>query len=220
MKCKLCGAEFHGRKNALYCSPECRLEVKRQQAKESMMKSYKPRGPKYSNCVVCGKEFRVKSGGTITCSAECRAIRQKQKEAEQNAQIKVCVCAFCGKSFETVHRPKYCGKVCRDNAKAEAAKADHPEKACKVCGKIFKPKQLRAEYCSKQCQKKLYSQRQAKRYAVEAGISLEYEHKPSHIDNKERYARAKGLHYADLQKMETIQMFARVELPEWAKPNR
>lgn len=217
MICKICGEEFTGHANAVCCSPECRLENKRLQSKMWGAKHYTPKGPKLSNCVVCGKEFQVKSGGTITCSPECRDIRRKQKESEQNAQIKVCVCAFCGKSFETVHRSKYCGKECRDKAKLQAALVDHPERHCKVCGKLFKPKNARGEYCSKQCQKKLYSQRQAKRWATQAGISLEYEHKPSHIDNIEKYARAKGLRYADLQKQETIQMFGRVELPEWVK---
>ena len=220
MICKICGEEYKGRKGSLCCSSDCTLENKRRLAREAVARNYKSKEPKLSNCVVCGKEFTVKSGGSITCSPECRAIRRKQKEAEQNAQIKVCVCAFCGRSFETVHRSKYCGKECRDKAKLQAALVDHPERHCKVCGKLFKPKTSRGEYCSKQCQKKLYSQRQAKRYAVEAGISLEYEHKPSHIDNIERYARAKGLHYADLQKRETIQMFARVELPDWAIPTR
>lgn len=221
MICKVCGEEFERHGNAKCCSEECSIENKRQESRRWSAKHYIPKaGRKTSVCVVCGKEFTVKSGGTITCSPECRDIRRKQKDAELNAKIKTCVCAFCGESFETVHRPKYCGKECRDKAKLQAALADHPERHCKVCGKLFKPKNARGEYCSKQCQKKLYSQRQAKRYAVEVGISLEYEHKPSNIDNKEKCARAKGLHYAGLQKWETIQMFARVELPEWAKGGR
>lgn len=214
MICKVCGNEFEGHGNAKCCSDECSLENKRRENRKWSNGHYIPKaGRKTSACVVCGKEFTVKSGGTITCSAECRAIRRKEKERK----TKRCTCAYCGNEFETLHIKKYCSVECRNKAKAEAARTDRPERICKVCGKKFKPKTNRGEYCSEQCQKKLYSQRQAKRWAVESGITMEYTHKPSHIDNKEKYARAKGLHYADIQKRETIQMFARVELPEWAK---
>ena len=217
MKCKICGKEFTGRKTSVCCSDDCKLENKRQLSREWAAKHYKSQaGAKTSICVVCGKEFTVQSGGTIVCSSECRAIRRKEKERS----VKKCTCAYCGNEFETLHIKKYCSVDCRNKSKAEAAKADRPERTCKVCGKRFKPKTGRSEYCSKQCQKKLYRDRQSKRWATESGISLEYEHKPSHIDNKEMYARAKGLHYADLQKRETVDMFARVELPEWAKGER
>lgn len=212
--CKICGKEFEGHMNAKCCSIECRKENKLRESRKWSAEHYIPQvGRKVSVCVVCGKEFAVKSGGTITCSAECRKIRRKEKDHK----VKKCTCAFCGKEFETLHIRRYCTAECRNKAKSAAALVDHPEKKCAVCGKTFKPKQLRAEYCSKQCQKKLYQERSQKRYAMESGISIEYSHKPSHIDDRERYARAKGLRYADLQKRESIELFARVELPEWAK---
>ena len=217
MKCKICGKEFiPSRSTAAYCSSECRLESKNQCSKRYQEKHYIPKEPKYGDCVICGKSFPIRRGGSITCSPECRDARRKQKEQEKNQEPKTCICAYCGKEFQTLHITKYCGKECVNKARLERDRVDHPEKACKVCGTIFKPKNSRAEYCSKKCQKKLYGEKQARSYAVKSGIAIEYKHKPSKIDKIEKKARAKGLHYADLQKRETVDMYARVELPEWA----
>ena len=63
-------------------------------------------------------------------------------------------CASCGTSFEPYHPNRQI--LCRKCSEARNKKRSHTfeEKACEQCGGTFKPKTLRARYCSQRCQQR------------------------------------------------------------------
>lgn len=63
-------------------------------------------------------------------------------------------CTSCGKNFEPYHPNRQIR--CTDCAAVRNKKRSHTfeEKACEQCGGTFKPKTLRARYCSQQCQQR------------------------------------------------------------------
>lgn len=165
-------------------------------------------------CGYCEKEFTTKHHTAKYCSEDCRQAEWKRRAVERRKKkykprrFDPIPCGICGKMFTpTTPRNKYCSESCVKK-RGKKAYDDFQErmaqmKTCPVCGTKH---QMGGACCSDGCE----------------GIMEKAGRVPktSHIDNKEKYARSKGLHYADLQKRETIQMFARVELPEWAKGER
>lgn len=218
MICKRCGKEFiPGSPSAKYCSSDCRWEAGEERRIAAYEKVKANKKPREKQCRNCGKTF-MQTGKELMCSEECRQ-EAKAKSVNRKyvrATDKEKVCPVCNKTFIGSTRKKYCSTECNVKAQLLRAKVVQKEKPCKVCGKVFMPGTAKAVYCSKQCSVKDYTRRKA----IEEGRPVEMVYKPSHIDDRERYARSKGLHYADLQKRETIQMFARVELPEWTKGER
>lgn len=74
-KCVVCGAEITQPGRYRYCSEECyRKGWKASHRKEPEMKI----------CVECGAEFETVYSRQITCSAECRAARQRKIMAVHN----------------------------------------------------------------------------------------------------------------------------------------
>lgn len=89
-------------------------------------------------------------------------------------------------------------------------------KVCPVCGKEFKAERGQRKFCSDECFRKARREydRQIKRKRAEAqkGVPVTSEH--TGVDEKLRSCHAAGQTYAQAQRAETIEKFARVEVPE------
>lgn len=90
-------------------------------------------------------------------------------------------------------------------------------KKCPVCGKEFEPNKGSRKYCSDECfrQYRREYDKQQKRKTYEK--KLESQSPPpggSSVDKRLRSCHAAGKTYAQAQRAETIEKFARVEVPE------
>lgn len=127
-------------------------------------------------CELCGKEFTSKSVLAKYCSAECRAIVRNQSQNEYRIRHKLDV------------------------------------KTCTVCGKEFIPERRNIKCCSDACKarrKSMYEMEYKKGNRIKPMCekpAKEIVKRVSHIDDIERYARAKGTTYAELQKQKTLSM--------------
>lgn len=106
-------------------------------------------------CDGCGIAFqraRRKSGAArIYCSAACRnrSINRERALPEKS-------CGVCGTQFHPYYgEQKYCGRVCRDKARAERTLAQYRQdgetRVCSVCGSEFSVARGRVNYCSSEC---------------------------------------------------------------------
>ena len=78
--CVVCGKAFTARrKDAIYCSNECRH-------KDYFKKHYHPRQPIDKVCAICGKPFQSKWVRAKYCSDECRREADRQAAARQYAR--------------------------------------------------------------------------------------------------------------------------------------
>jgi len=77
--CPICGKEFEGRADKIYCSKKCKGEVQKAQKREKRAaeKQYRKR-----LCIICGEEFIPTTGAQLCCSPKCSAIRKRQLGAE------------------------------------------------------------------------------------------------------------------------------------------
>lgn len=117
-------------------------------------------------CKVCGKKFNIKAylvkqGYGFYCSKECwfALFNQRKKEIK---------CKQCGKEFKVIRavykkHPKFCSKVCKDNAKI-----DQISRICKGCKTSFDlPRSAidrgRGSFCTWKC---------FKRYRGESSLEL------------------------------------------------
>ncbi len=71
--CVICGKEYQGIPQSLYCSKECHSQ--------ELLRRWHVKHPKpvlKRVCLVCGKEFVAESQNQQTCSLECRKIRYNE----------------------------------------------------------------------------------------------------------------------------------------------
>jgi hypothetical protein len=68
-KCRVCGKDFEGRSNAVYCSLECGQKGHRQKTLE-YCKSHRVKSVEIVKCKFCGKEFEG-NNRTKYCSKDC-----------------------------------------------------------------------------------------------------------------------------------------------------
>lgn len=102
-------------------------------------------------CRVCGTEFK-RHFKRETCSEECRAERQRQREhkcrvkhGRQREKVEK-TCAGCGNTFATARAGQtHCGTACRQSVKVAPYARD-----CVVCGVTFLGKHGKA-VCSIAC---------------------------------------------------------------------
>lgn len=128
-------------------------------------------------CKYCGKTFftypsKVRNGGGVYCSKECRdkvfensgkESRFSQGHIPWNKKPKITkICKQCGKKFKVrscrKDTAKFCSREC--SGKFNSKGKDNPHwkgkvtKVCEQCGKKFKVLQYRkdtARFCSKKC---------------------------------------------------------------------
>lgn len=89
-------------------------------------------------------------------------------------------------------------------------------KTCPVCGKEFESERGPRKFCSDECFRKARREydRQIKRKRAEAIKSVPVTSERTGVDEKLRSCHAAGQTYAQAQRAETIERFARVEVPE------
>ena len=112
--CAVCSSRFYGHKNAVYCSRECELKIRRQWHQEYATKR---KGENWITCQECGRKFSARYGDKRRgfCSSECsnrfhgrinkRVRRAKLKSDGQVDRINPLdvyerdgwVCGICGK---------------------------------------------------------------------------------------------------------------------------
>ena len=64
-------------------------------------------------CLCCGKEFVREHNAQKHCSAKCRIAWNTSKEAKAKYNIKMYTCSWCGITFESPQKKKYCSDECR-----------------------------------------------------------------------------------------------------------
>ena len=85
--CAICGKTFEGkRRDAKYCSSNCRNKGKAKTARERRRKKKKN---KVKKCAYCSKSYEQKHGRQKYCSTECKLLGKKQSERNrERAEIK------------------------------------------------------------------------------------------------------------------------------------
>jgi len=217
MICKICGKEFEAKKHsARYCSEQCRWVGVKERQERAYEKIKAKKQPREKECAYCGKKF-MQTGKEKMCSEDCREKARKVVYYKKKLP-KEKTCPICGENFIGNPKKVFCSKKCVSRATVIKEHVDYPETKCAICGKVFKPKTNRSKCCSKGCTKKFHKEKSP---TIEWTDFLEpYMGRPSKIDEKERMARQSGKHYEDLQRSETIDLYARVELPRWAIPDK
>lgn len=79
-------------------------------------------------CLNCGKLFITNKNAQKHCSADCRREYTK-KNGYKKGTLKVLNCAYCGETFHTLHKCKYCSTICRQKANGRYVKKSRPKKA-------------------------------------------------------------------------------------------
>ena len=92
---------------------------------------------------VCGVPIERRCGSRGPLPDRCQQCRESGPAQE----IKTCVCRLCGRSFETHHRRKFCGTVC----KLASQRAKYGQAECPNCGRTFWRKKGGQVCCSRQC---------------------------------------------------------------------
>ena len=119
-------------------------------------------------------------------------------------------CEVCGKMFRRMRPTFTCSPECshkRHNAIQLERSRVKVECDCTICGKTFTKRRNQQKYvCSAECGKEY--QRLHKGQVDQTGKKK----RANNIVAIEKQARKKGLHYADIQKQETLAMVGRVEI--------
>lgn len=142
--CPQCGKEFRDAQNPnkIYCSKECQNAARRLTSEE-LRASNNPNA-RVVTCKNCGKEFTTLHPLKCYCSEDCKKEYEKKR-----IHIYKKTCPICGKEFSGIKRQKHCSRECRDQARRNTLKLF--EKKCPTCGKIFKTRDKRVKYCSRDC---------------------------------------------------------------------
>lgn len=127
-------------------------------------------------CYHCKKEYvaKINHPKHRFCSRKClRAdsyIRNEKPKLLHKKKLKLLkVCEYCKKEYTaTKSNQKYCNLTCGHkgyyqnniekhkeyNRKNKVELVDYPEKKCKECEVIYKPKRKNQKFCNPKCQKK------------------------------------------------------------------
>lgn len=125
--CQDCGRTFEGMPRSKRC-PDCSYKKKLEDKRRyNSTPSERPLGS-IDRCLLCGKEYIVKSGMQKYCSQKCSRIgslqsqRKRKKELrtekdnkkrEQRRSEREKICAYCGKSFWVSTSENVCSDYCR-----------------------------------------------------------------------------------------------------------
>lgn len=131
--CAICGQQFSGRSNYLYCSIRCQREGQRQRQRAKQrspelstetslvglaINSEPPAHRYVTACTECGQNFTTNHTGQLYCKS-CRPIvslrlhREYKRRAPKKTRQPV-PCAVCGRVFlPTKKTDKTCGADCR-----------------------------------------------------------------------------------------------------------
>ena len=149
--------------------------------------------------------------------AELQDIYEKNLPEEEKTPEQI-PCAECGKLFMKRRAKKYCSDICSRKAAAkrnaeryrkaaEEKRANGVEIDCAYCGKSFVIYDgFNAKYCSAKCRAAVHREEKKSTYEKEK------KRKISQCGEIEKEARKIGLHYADIQKQETLAMIGKIQL--------
>lgn len=142
------------------------------------------------------REYKAHSVGGYDTISKLGGLRYFSKQIGLPVAKEVLVykhiCPVCGKEFESrCATAKYCSDECKSRV----------QKQCPICSTGFTG---RSKYCSEGCKeiaKKMQARKKRNKYGV----------RPSGAFEKERRAREQGLHYADIQKAETLRLYGGID---------
>lgn len=161
--CVICGKEYQGTHNSLYCSKECH--------NKELLCRWHTKHPKpvlKRVCVVCGKEFVAESQNQQTCSEECRKTRYRnnynkwyhlrmQNPEHREKQRK------SWREYAEAHKEALSAKKKMNRA----SKKSERKALCCVCGKEFVMTGHNQKVCSAECQ----------RYRLNSNFRIKYAEK-------------------------------------------
>lgn len=186
-------------------------------------------------CAVCGKEFEPKHPLQATCCHECSVEHNRGIARKRNARIrhggervKQVTCRRCGAVFLPAHpNLRYCPdcKAEEERIREELGcksfhwrKKEPAYKVCVVCGAEFETTDYRRNTCSPECKEKrkkdyqkLYRQTPCK--TAEDKFIEAYQRVPEDprkFDKTLERLKQEGKSYAEAQREETINRYARI----------
>ena len=131
MHCEGCGVGFEANNRAKrFCSEKCRRKAEKKRWKARRLhavqqRRYEETGlrPRERFCKTCDAKFIAKYNGEKYCSESCREIGYEERKAAnresarkryyENKQPQQLNCEWCGSSFESYTKVKYCSNNCR-----------------------------------------------------------------------------------------------------------
>ena len=169
-------------------------------------------------CKLCGAEYEGHANKKY-CSKECGEIvvKEYRKEYYSKKGKAERPCSWCSKVFipEPGKPQKYCSDTCRNEAIKEQnriqglkRKTMH-KRVCVSCGVEFEAADPKKMYCTIKCRTAFHNRNK----------KIKPEPKASIVD-LEKTARERGISYGKLQAEKLIDLYARVEVPEWARRTR
>lgn len=125
------------------------------------------------------------------------------------------ICKCCGKEFQApTRKSKVCSDECRKIQKtkmdAEWFERKREKRYCVICEKEIHKPRTNQKTCSKECfeiHRKAYLQDRC-----QTNYNKPVKRRQSRIDEKEEAARNVGMHYADIQKAETLRMCRKIKV--------
>lgn len=205
--CAVCGRQFiRSSSTHKYCSDKCK-DVGSQSVKAEYLATKKPQNydrdrwrkirgsQEYTKeCIVCGKTFKTWYPQKITCSDECKKVREKQYSVKYERlplRAEKAHAKYIKRQYgsEEAHQ-KYLAELKkkkqeqmeqtrrkREVEKEARRKANLIFGECVVCGNAFKTYNRQQKTCSKECGKKLsYARKQSripKNQMIDKDITLE-----------------------------------------------
>lgn len=94
--CAVCGNEFEAAKlEAMYCSDACKMKAYRNrrskignEAKHQPGRVKEPKRNNLKSCPHCGERFRAERSDKKYCSASCRVVANRNKQARTLSKLK------------------------------------------------------------------------------------------------------------------------------------
>jgi len=162
--CIVCTKPFPKQGVRKLCSLECKQERWRQISNKGTAIR---RGHKYSNCIICKKQFQKKTGNPSTCSNyECRKLGKTRISKAYN--LKFVKCKFCHKYKERKKSLKsFCSVICERNYQKKHLGN------CVICKKQIFIQNSRQKSCSNECRKELVKQNRTKLNKLKLEIKKE-----------------------------------------------
>ena len=170
LTCKDCGKTFSGYHTKIYCDECIYYRIRDEKNRRAKMGSNRKLGS-IDNCVICGKEYVVKSGLQKYCP-DCKEeqylkvdrkgglkyyhdnkddINPPRYEKRRVEEIRLC--AWCGKEFKHNGKPMtFCSSDCKRQSLNARYRIDE-YKTCVWCGKQFKHNGTRKNTCSYECKR-------------------------------------------------------------------
>lgn len=138
--CRDCGIEFYGGPRARRC-PDCAYKAQQETDRRHNKTGTKRPLGSIDKCMICGKEYIVRSGRQKYCSDDCqrvgvlswqrehkrgysKASGQDIKKQSRRKQVKK-VCVYCLRTFTSYKPTNTCSDYCRaENRKLLQCEAD------------------------------------------------------------------------------------------------